>query len=497
MFIQSGGLVIILKHNVTPSMDNPNRIERIKSFLHSIRFRTLTIMLIVGTVPMMMASYFIMSLYENSEIEHRTVLIQSQINTIAERIGKSNQYLGKNAEIYENELDFASDVFDGRIMVINNKLQIIKDTYVFEEGKILLSEGIMEVISGKKNNNIIKNDGYIEIISPIHSSEGKIIGAINIMLTTSDILSAITTANSKAYAYRIILFTVIFIIAFLFSRAYVKPVKAMTDSLMRYASGYEDERVRENVYTETKLLSESFNKMLDKMQKLDSSRQEFVSNVSHELKTPITSIKVLADSLNGQEDVPVELYKEFMTDIVAEIDRENKIINDLLELVRLDRTNAVLNITTVNINELLELTLKRIKPIAIKKNIEVTYESFRSVSAEIDEVKLTLAISNLVENAIKYNIDNGWVKVSLNSDHQYFYLKVEDSGIGIPAEAQDMVFERFYRVDKARSRETGGTGLGLAIVKNIILMHKGSIKLYSKEDEGTTFTIRIPLSYVS
>ena len=163
---------------------------------------------------------------------------------------------------------------------------------------------------------------------------------------------------------------------------------------------------------------------------------------------------------------------------------------------KLEKTTPDINISPVNINELLELILRRLRPIAAKSNIEVVLESFRPVVAEIDEVKLTLAISNLVENAIKYNKVDGWVKVSLNADHKYFYIKVADSGIGIPVESQELVFERFYRVDKTRSRETGGTGLGLAITRNIINMHLGAIKFYSKENEGTTFTVRIPLTYI-
>ena len=235
---------------------------------------------------------------------------------------------------------------------------------------------------------------------------------------------------------------------------------------------------------------------MDKASAQDESRQEFVSNVSHELRTPITSIKVLADSLNMQDDVPVELYKEFMQDITKEIDRESKIIEDLLSIVRMDKAVSTLNITSVNVNELLEMVLTRLKPIAEKKNIEILFESFRPVVAEIDEVKFSQVISNLVDNAIKYNNIDGWVHVSLNADYQYFYIRVEDSGIGIPQESQDMVFERFYRVDKARSRQTGGTGLGLSIVKKIILMHHGTIKLHSEEGSGTTFTRRIPLNYV-
>ena len=110
---------------------------------------------------------------------------------------------------------------------------------------------------------------------------------------------------------------------------------------------------------------------------------------------------------------------------------------------------------------------------------------------------MSLALTNLVENGIKYNIQDGWVHVILNADHKYFYVSVADSGIGIPQESLDRIFERFYRVDKARSRETGGSGLGLAITRNVVLMHKGAIKLSSKEGEGSTFTLRIPLNYIA
>ncbi|HJC10545.1 MAG TPA: cell wall metabolism sensor histidine kinase WalK, partial [Candidatus Blautia merdigallinarum] len=229
----------------------------------------------------------------------------------------------------------------------------------------------------------------------------------------------------------------------------------------------------------------------------DDSRQEFVANVSHELKTPMTSIKVLADSLAGQEEVPAELYKEFMQDITVEIDRENKIITDLLALVKMDKKASDLNIQKVSINELLENILKRLKPIADKKRVELVLESFRPVVAEIDEVKLSLAFSNLVENGIKYNVEDGWVHVTLNADHKYFYVTVADSGIGIPEESIDKIFERFYRVDKSHSREIGGTDLGLAITRNAIVMHRGAIKVKSEEHQGTTFSVRIPLNYIA
>ena len=182
---------------------------------------------------------------------------------------------------------------------------------------------------------------------------------------------------------------------------------------------------------------------------------------------------------------------------MAEIERENKIINDLLSLVKMDKSAGELNISLMNINELLELILKRLKPIAEKQNVELVLESFRPVTAEVDEVKLTLALTNLVENAIKYNKEDGWVHVSLNADHKYFFIRVEDSGIGIPEDSLEHIYERFYRVDKSHSREIGGTGLGLAITRNAVLMHRGAIKVHSKEGEGTIFTVRIPLKHIA
>ena len=176
--------------------------------------------------------------------------------------------------------------------------------------------------------------------------------------------------------------------------------------------------------------------------------------------------------------------------------RSNKIITDLLSLVKMDKAADGLNIAPLNINDLLELILKRLRPIAKVQNVELVLESFRPVSAEVDEVKLTLAISNLVENAIKYNTANGWVHVYLNAEHQFFYIKVEDNGMGIPEESLDLIFERFYRVDKSHSQGINGTGLGLAITRSAVLRHRGSIRLESVEGKGSTFTVKIPLTRV-
>ena len=155
------------------------------------------------------------------------------------------------------------------------------------------------------------------------------------------------------------------------------------------------------------------------------------------------------------------------------------------------RKRELIDVQPVDMNEFMDLILKRLKPLAEKRSIQLSFESFGDIKAEIDKVKFTLAISNLIENGIKYNIDGGWIKVSLNSDHRNFYIKVADSGVGIPEDCINHIFERFYRVDKARSRDTGGTGLGLAITKKIIEAHDQSITVKSARGRGTQFTFTL------
>ena len=333
---------------------------------------------------------------------------------------------------------------------------------------------------------------------PMHDESGKnVIGVMLVSVSTDSIAATLAILKQYALMIQFLVAVIVVIAGFAVSTAFVRPFRRLTKSIKDVQDGYEADFISVNSYSETETMSAACDEMLRRLQTLDESRQEFVSNVSHELKTPLTSMKVLADSLMGQEDIPVELYREFMTDIGAEIDRENKIINDLLSLVKMDKSAGNINITSVQINELLERIMKRLRPIAQKQNVELVMESFRPVVAEVDEVKLTLALTNLIENAIKYNNPDGWVHVSLNADHQNFFVTVEDNGIGIPKEAQNRIFERFYRVDKSHSREIGGTGLGLAIARNAIIMHRGAIKVHSMEGEGTTFTVRIPLTYIS
>ena len=411
----------------------------------------------------------------------------------------ANNYLqDTSSKNITTQLDQLSTIYDGRVMLIDSSFTIVKDTYALDEQKTILAEEVMQAYNGETVQKYDADNHYIEMTFPMHDESGKnVIGVMLVSVSTDSIAATLAILKQYALMIQFLVAVIVVIAGFAVSTAFVRPFRRLTKSIKDVQDGYEADFISVNSYSETETMSAACDEMLRRLQTLDESRQEFVSNVSHELKTPLTSMKVLADSLMGQEDIPVELYREFMTDIGAEIDRENKIINDLLSLVKMDKSAGNINITSVQINELLERIMKRLRPIAQKQNVELVMESFRPVVAEVDEVKLTLALTNLIENAIKYNNPDGWVHVSLNADHQNFFVTVEDNGIGIPKEAQNRIFERFYRVDKSHSREIGGTGLGLAIARNAIIMHRGAIKVHSMEGEGTTFTVRIPLTYIS
>lgn len=468
------------------------------AYLKSLKFRIFLLIILFGIAPTFLLRTGILSVYEKRAVNTRTVDITSQAKLLASQIVANNYLQDTSSKNITTQLDQLSTIYDGRVMLIDSSFTIVKDTYALDEQKTILSEEVMQAYNGETVQKYDADNHYIEMTFPMHDESGKnVIGVMLVSVSTDSIAAPLAILKQYALMIQFLVAVIVVIAGFAVSTAFVRPFRRLTKSIKDVQDGYEADFISVNSYSETETMSAACDEMLRRLQTLDESRQEFVSNVSHELKTPLTSMKVLADSLMGQEDIPVELYREFMTDIGAEIDRENKIINDLLSLVKMDKSAGNINITSVQINELLERIMKRLRPIAQKQNVELVMESFRPVVAEVDEVKLTLALTNLIENAIKYNNPDGWVHVSLNADHQNFFVTVEDNGIGIPKEAQNRIFERFYRVDKSHSREIGGTGLGLAIARNAIIMHRGAIKVHSMEGEGTTFTVRIPLTYIS
>ena len=474
--------------------------EKLKTRGQSITVPMTLLMIAVAVIPLLLQTWILIGSFKQNQIEARGIEIQNQCVILSNRMTRSGYLTADktNNVSLDAQMQTIADLYNGRIVIVNSSYKIMTDTFNLSTGKYYISEEVIRCFKGEISNRFNKDAGYFYQTIPIYdpADDKKIQGVIAVTASMENVASVTKRVKSSAQLF----FMCMALMAVLFSivSAYflVKPFKRLLRSFDRVAQGDLDADIREDAYSETRQMSHAVQKSLRKLKAVDQSRQEFVSNVSHELKTPITSIRVLADSLMGMGEVPVELYREFMEDISDEIDREGKIIDDLLALVKMDKSEAELNIAQVDINQLVEQVLKRLRPIANRRKVELIYESIRQVTADVDETKLSLVITNLVENAMKYNTEEGWVRVTVDADHKFFYLKVADSGIGIPEDMQDRIFDRFFRVDKARSRETGGSGLGLAITRNVVLMHKGAIKLTSKEGEGSTFTVRIPLKYI-
>ena len=439
--------------------------------------------------------------YEEENINTRTSEVVSQMKILANHLISYHYLQDNSSEVINAELSQLSTIYDGRILIVDSNFRIIKDTYGLSEGRYMIAKEVIEGSGGTTITNYDDANHFIEIVVPILSTEGdgeelRVAGVILTSVSTENFAQNYETIYRQARVLETVIMICIVGMAIFVSAVITRPFDEVIRATNEVVS-FEDTTPVVSDYIETEQMVDAFNKLRARMKVLDDSRQEFVSNVSHELKTPLTSMKVLADSLNMQEDVPIEMYREFMQDITEEIDRENKIITDLLSLVKMEKGASGMNFENCDINAMLELIIKRLGPIARKQEVDLIFESKRAVTADVDEVKLTLALTNLIENGIKYNRRPGWVKIILDADHQFMSVEVRDSGIGIAESDIDHIFERFYRVDKSHSNEIDGNGLGLAIVKRTVLYHRGSITVDSVIGEGTSFLVKIPLSYIA
>ena len=283
------------------------------------------------------------------------------------------------------------------------------------------------------------------------------------------------------------------ICAWVFSRVITRPIAGLNRGIQKMSKGDFSARVKVRGSGEMKQLARAFNSMSEKLETLDQSRNQFVSNASHELKTPLATMKIMIESLIYQPDMDKNLRTEFMTDINNEIDRLSAIVSDLLTLVQMDSQNVKLTRENLSIAQLIKENAHRLTPIANQKGQKIVLQLQDSCDIYADKSKLNQVIYNLMENAVKYTQASGVIRVTLQRQGRNAIFRVSDNGPGIPKENLPHIFDRFYRVDKARSREKGGTGLGLSIVHQLVLLHGGSINVESEEGRGATFIVELPL----
>ena len=279
-----------------------------------------------------------------------------------------------------------------------------------------------------------------------------------------------------------------------FSGRSLKPLKEFSEKIEEVeARNLSDSRIEENKVKELNQLSISYNKMLDRLSESFEMQRQFTANAAHELRTPLAVMQAQLDLYHTTGHPATDACTEKTIQMVTDQnERLSKMVKTLLDMSELQ---TVARDEKIEVDALVEEVLADLDPLAEEKNV-ILESVCDAVTMMGSDILVYRVVYNLVENAIKYNIDSGWVRVTLDADHKYFYVKVADSGIGIPEDSVDHIFERFFRVDKARSREVGGTGLGLSITKNVIQMHHGVIDVESTPGEGTTFSMRIPLNYV-
>ncbi len=440
---------------------------------------------------------------------------RANTNKLAQQI--TVPYLDADFDYLQQELTSASADLGGRLMVLDQSGKVQADSLNQMNGsRFAITETASILVTGQhsaygvhttsKEAQEAETFNLLRLLQPFDVqaewsaycasalfSDGKIIGALVYASPIQDMMQRVFNLQDRMVLYFLIAAAIAMVIALVFSRILTRPIVSLTRSIQRMGRGDFSTRVPVTGSGEIRRLSETFNTMSEKLEMLDQSRNQFVSNASHELKTPLATMKILLESIIYQPDMDSDMRSEFLTDINKEIDRLNMVIVDLLTLVSMDSKTMRLNRTTFSLSQLITDTADRLKLVLDQRNQELKLNLSDRCEMYADNAKLTQVVYNLMENASKYTQEGGTIRVRLIRAGRDAILTVSDNGPGIPKEDQAHIFDRFYRVDKARSRETGGTGLGLSIVHQMVLMHGGTVSVESEEGNGTTFTVELPI----
>ncbi len=410
----------------------------------------------------------------------------------------------------QTRLEAAANELGGRILVLDESGKVQFDSQGEECGRRVLSQEVLNVLTaGSESSYGIHNGENTEIglnwLTMLRSRQGwtgwfaakteyngERTGLLLFVASMQDTVDRIFTLLRRLLFYFALAAIVVLVAAWLYAGVLTKPVQALTKSIQKMSKGDFSSRVPVTGSGELRRLAETYNTMSERLETLDQTRNQFVSNASHELKTPLATMKIMLENVIYQPEMPEELRNEFLGDINREIDRMNAVIVDLLALVRMDDQGAQLRKERFSMKELVEDNLLRLQPMIETHHHVLVTDMRGECPVTADAEKMNHVVYNLIENAIKYTKDGGKITVRLAQQQQIVSFSVTDNGPGIPEKDLPYIFDRFYRVDKARSRETGGTGLGLSIVQQIVKQHGGTIQAESELGKGTTFTVELP-----
>lgn len=363
------------------------------------------------------------------------------------------------------------------------------------EGMIFTSSFLSEAFSGQQGE-ITKNAEGKKILSAAVPVEygGEAIGVFYLTKELGSIQRLIFTLSWGIAAFFIAILMIIGILSVGMGYMVTSPLSEFVTTAREISKGNFDKRIAPQKNVEMNQLADAMNYMCAELEHLEAKRRKFVSDASHELKTPLATIKLICDSITSTEAPDMGMVKEFLSDLSEEVDRLTRIIEKLLLLSKLDSEERRISPELVDFGMMLQRIKNKLAPMAVNKNITVTLELQEDMPpVMMDYDRIWESVYNIVDNAIKYSKIGSVVKVSAAVDDTELIVSVYDSGKGIPDEYKERVFERFYRLDDSRARETGGTGLGLSIAREAVLLHNGQLYAEDNPDGGSCFVMKLPV----
>ena len=381
-----------------------------------------------------------------------------------------------------------------RLIVTDNRGIVLFDTYTQSSavGRYALFPEIVHALAGNDTFSWRCYDGHMQshAATPI-VSYGTITGCVYMMEFDAAQGQLILSLQRNILSVSLILELILVIFSLIFARVFSGRIRKFQNSMRIIRGGDYTHKVEMGGSDELSLLGDEFDALTERLQISENKRRQFVSDASHELKTPLASIKLLTDSIL-QNDMDMGTVKEFVNDIGNEAERLTRLSGKLLSLSRIESQEDG-DCEIVYITPTVDRVIRMLSTSAAANNISIIRDIQMDSPVLILEDDLYEILFNLVENAIKYNVPGGTITIRLLRDGENALIQVSDTGMGVPEDAIPHLFERFYRVDKARARKTGGSGLGLSIVRNMLERNNGSIGVTSTLGEGTVFTVNLPV----
>lgn len=454
--------------------------------------------LFISLFALILMSVYILSSLRDYFYSRERVAMFTKANVVANIVLESD---GSNLGFLSSA---TKDLFSDkpmRLIILDNQAIVTYDNDSANtlRGKMMMNDTIKSALLGQDSASVYKNEGSnnsMDVAIPIKKNS-QTSGAVYLSQSLSDADTFLGDITSSLVTLSLVVSLLIALLSALMAHIFTRPLLKLTHAADEIAQGNFNQTVPVHGHDEIAALGNSFNAMIKQLALIEEKRRTFVSDASHELKTPLATLKLLSESILQTPNPDPVMVHEFLEDMSNEVDRLTRIVERLLDLTKNDSQSAAAHLETVDLTTLITKIVKKLLPLAREKNIKLTFSydtEKEHTQMLLDRDKIYEAIYNIADNSIKYTDNGGNVRITLCSDITKSIIEIEDDGIGIPKEDTALIFDRFYRVDKARARETGGTGLGLAIAQEAVAMHGGHIEVISEEGSGSKFIIILPYS---